>query len=71
MDGLGLYKEGITFTTHSTLRKAWWGLPNIKQQSYLIGVVAPSTPPSSERGTRSHLKCNPQLKPPRTTGDAL
>lgn len=36
---------------------------------YLIGLVAPSGPLSSEGGTGSHLKCRPQLKPPLTMGD--
>ena len=44
---------------------------NRQEKAYFIGAVAPSGPPSSESGTRSHLKCSPQLKPPRTTGDEL
>lgn len=44
---------------------------NTQEKYYFIGAVAPSGPPSSGRGTRSHLKCSPQLNPPRTTGDEL
>lgn len=46
-------------------------LHTMQEEPYLIGAVAPSGPSSSDAGTRSHLKCRPQLNPPRTTGEEL